>query len=529
MIDGYLPQNAPWAHQATALERMRGQKFFALLMAMRTGKSYVTTTDFGRLELAGEVDDLMIVAPAGVYRTWEKDFQKHASLDLLERTRTYTWSADQQGVTENKRLLNFLAWRKGPRFLLINIEAMSSVKRARELAVIFAGQRRTYGAVDEATTIKNIDSQRSDFVNYKLRDKLEYRRILTGLPTPRSPLDLFGEFWFLSEEILGFDNYVAFEKRYAEIMRICMLPTPVLQAKLVKVNRAPKMKLEGIGWVDIKDLSRGDLLLELERKRVYVQTVPKLKGYRNEEELAERIKPYSFRIRLEDCYDMPPKTYAIREVSMTKEQRKIYDDLKKFSTAQLSEEAHVTPNMVLTRMLRLHQVLCGHVVDDDGEEHEIPENRTQEVLNLLQEYDGKAIIWCTYDSDINKITEALRKEYGPNSVSRFWGGNRKTREQEEAAFLTDPERRFMAATPAAGGKGRTWTNANLLVYYSNNDNLENRIQSEDRGSGVDKKDFVNVVDIVVPGTVDMAFLQSMRDKILMSNVITGDNWRQWVV
>jgi SNF2 family DNA or RNA helicase len=114
-------------------------------------------------------------------------------------------------------------------------------------------------------------------------------------------------------------------------------------------------------------------------------------------------------------------------------------------------------------------------------------------------------------------------------VARFWGGNRDTREDEERRFLNDPQCQYMVATAAAGGRGRTWTVADLVVYYSNTADLEHRSQSEERAQGVDKVNSVLYVDLIAPGTVDEKMLSTLRRKINMAAAITSDTWREWVI
>jgi hypothetical protein len=186
--------------------------------------------------------------------------------------------------------------------------------------------------------------------------------------------------------------------------------------------------------------------------------------------------------------------------------------------------------VVIAQILRLHQVLCGHTRSETHQLHEIPERRTEELLDLLEEYaHGKAVIWCSYDFSINRVVAALSKVYGSNSVARFWGGNLPTREQEEKRFKEDPACRFMVATPAAGGKGRTWSNADLVVYYSSSYDLEHRDQSEMRVQGIDKTRAVDYVDLVAPNTIDMKILQTLRAKMNLAATITGANWREWLL
>ena len=170
-------------------------------------------------------------------------------------------------------------------------------------------------------------------------------------------------------------------------------------------------------------------------------------------------------------------------------------------------------------------------MDEQGNEHEIETNRTKELIAAIEEIedDQKIIIWCIYDDDIRRVVAALRTKYGEGSVARFWGGNRKTREQEERQFQNNPDVRFMVATQSAGGRGRMWAVANTVIYYSNSDNLDHRSQSEERPKAMNKQTPIAYIDLVVPNTVDMKFITSLRRKIDMATTITGDNYQEWLV
>lgn len=473
----YRSRLKPYAHQQKALDLLKGKEFFALWMAMRTGKTKVTLDDFGRLADKGEVLDLLIIAPAGVYMTWIDEVEKHMDPDLS--VAVHAWSAQDKSTKELDKFLK----RGGVRILLVNVEALSMVKRAQELCVQFVKQRGAMVVVDESTTIKNHRAKRTKFLLTQVGPLAKKRRLLSGLPTPKSPLDAWGQFEFLKPGLLGFPKYARFEREFAV-------------TKLLPINGR------------------------------YISVVV---GYRNTEKLAKIMEPHRFRVLLSDCYDMPEKIYSRREVTMDPEQERIYKSLAKSSMADLNGKGFVTATEVIVQMLRLHQVLCGHVIDEIGERHVIPERRVRELLNLLEEYEGKAIIWCTYGYNVEDVTDALREKYGEKSVARFWGGNKATREAEEKVFKTDPECRFMVATPSAGGRGRNWSIADLVVYFSSTPDLEHRAQSEDRTQEVGKKKSTLYVDLVVPGTVDEKILKALRNKINLSSTITGDNFREWLV
>lgn len=496
----YVSRRKPRVKQAEALKRMKGRKVFALLMAMRTGKTKVILDDFGHLWVEGLADDLCVIAPLGALPPWVGAVDDEWPTTMRSKARVYLWEGRPTSNKGKKELADFLAYRDGPRLLLINIEALSGVEDAQLLIAKFAKQRKCVGVVDESTVIKNPTAKRTKFMCKKIAPLFVYRRILSGLITPRSPLDLYAQFYFLDKAILGHDSYFTFRNRYAVL----------------------------------KQMDFGGRKVDI------------VVGYRDEAQLRALIEPHSFRVRLEDCYDMPASVYEPVYVEMTPEQDRIYKELKQFATAKIEGEAYVSAQIVIAQLLRMHQVVLGHTKDEEGNTHLIPENRTQALVDLLDNYDGKAIIWCSYDIDIRKLSERLEKEFGPTKeefkyaretgmeppppvVARFWGGNKKQREDEERIFKTKAGCRFILATPDAGGRGRTWDMADLVLYFSSKDNLEHRAQSEERPKGDGKKRPIIYRDFIVKNTVEVKIVKALRNKINMAAVINGDTWREWLI
>lgn len=347
--------------------------------------------------------------------------------------------------------------------------------------------------VDESTTIKNDRAIRTKEV-MALRPLADLRRILTGMISPRSPVDLYSQFEFLDWRILGHESIYTFKRRY------CVLEEMRVFGGLDKKGK-PKFRK-----IDV--------------------TV----GYKNLPELQTKIAPYSYRVLKADCLDLPPKIYSpFRYVEMTEEQKRLYNDLVLFSTAELRSAVHITTTMIITKMLRLHQITCGHTVDEEGNMHDVKSNRIDELMQVIEEHSGKAIIWVNYRREIEKIVETLEKEYGKGSVAQFHGGNKKTRGISEGSFLSNPFCRFMVATQSAGGRGNTWVNASLVIYFSNNYDLEMRMQSEDRSHRDGLKHSVTYVDLVAQGTVDEKILKALRKKLDMTTLISGENYREWII
>lgn len=464
-------------------------------MGMRTGKTKVCLDDFGRMELEQKVQNLCVLAPAGVYDTWETACSEHLSLDLQKRYRIARWKSGG-GVGYKAGWDKFLNDTSGkPRIMIMNIEALSVVKQAKEDLLTFLSQGPNVTAVDESTCIMGYNSKRTGFVCSEVAPLATYKRILSGLPTPKSPLDIYSQFEFLNWRILGHRSWFSYRARYAKLKTI-RVPIP--------------------GQLDYKGKQKE-------------RDVKIITGFQNVEELYDKIAPFSYRKRLQDCYGMPEKVYQIRKVQHTPEQKRLYKEMKQYSTADLGDGTNATASIVIAKMAKLHQINCGHIKDEWGNFKTFTENRTTELGELLREYDGKAIIWCAYDYDVRHVSEYLRKEYGHQSFSQFWGGNKAVREGEEVRFKTDPHCLYMVATAGAGGRGRDWAVANLAVYYSYVDNLEHNSQSEERTQKMEKSVSVLNVYLVTPGTVDESYVHSMREKIDLSTMIMNDGYQRWLV
>ena len=75
--------------------------------------------------------------------------------------------------------------------------------------------------IDESTTIKNPSAKRTKNI-LKLASTSKYRRIMTGSPVTKNPLDLYSQCEFLDPYLLDFGSFYSFRNRYAE-MKLYML------------------------------------------------------------------------------------------------------------------------------------------------------------------------------------------------------------------------------------------------------------------------------------------------------------------
>ena len=481
MIKHYKFKTKPYEHQLEALEKSWAQKTYALFMEMGTGKSKVLVDNIAMLYDRGAIRGVLIVAPKGVYKNWH-DIEIPVHLpDHVEHTKVL-WEPTQ---TKKKQLELDTLFDGGAdlKVLIMNIEAFSTNKGldfAHSFLNIFLGKALI--GIDESTTIKNPTAKRTKNI-LKIGNLASYRRILTGSPVTKSPLDLFSQCLFLDPYHLGYDSYYAYRSRYA-------------------------------------------LMLDRNFGGRKVQIVD---SYRRLGELAEKLDSFSYRVLKEDCLDLPPKVFTKRVVELTDEQDKIYAQMKQMALALLNDKVMSTVN-VMTQLMRLHQVTCGTFKADDGTITPLKNNRLTALLDCLEEVEGKVIIWATYREDIKKIVETLKKAYGEASTVEYHGGVDTAYRQDHIAQFQDKTSptRYFVGNPQTGGYGITLTAANTVIYYSNSYDLEKRLQSEDRAHRIGQTGSVTYVDLIAEGTIDENIVKALRSKINIANEIMGEDIKDWI-
>jgi len=481
MIDHYRFKTKPYEHQKDALKKSWAQETYALFMEMGTGKSKVLVDNIAMLYDRGAIRGALIIAPKGVYKNWDQiEFPVHMP-EHIEFTKVL-W---EPHITKKKQYeLDTLFDDKGDlKILIMNVEAFSTSKGldfAHSFLNIFNG--RALIGVDESTTIKSPTAKRTKNI-LKIADLAKYRRILTGSPVTKSPLDLYSQCEFLDPYHLGHSSYYSFRGRYAQMVR------------------------RNFGGRQV------DLVV----------------GYRRLGELTEKLDKFSYRVLKEDCLDLPEKIYTKRFIDLSQEQKKLYDQMKQIALAELDGKVMSSVN-VMTQLMRLHQITCGHFKSDDGEVQKLKNNRLDQLVELLDETEGKVIIWANYREDIKNIVDALKKAYGDASTVEYHGGVDPTLRQENIALFQEKNgpTRYFVGNAQTGGYGITLTAANTVVYYSNNYDLEKRLQSEDRAHRIGQTGSVTYVDFVAENTIDDKIVKALRSKINIANEIMGEDIKDWI-
>ena len=472
----YPYKTKPYEHQRNALEESAQKTQWAYFMEMGTGKTKVTIDNMAYLYFKKQITAVLVIAPKSVYTVWENEIETHMPSEL--KYKIFKWNIDKP-----KDYVN-LNKSKELRIFLMNVEALSTKRGVDGASDYLIKNKLNFVVLDESTTIKNRSAKRTKNI-LGLRKLSHIRRILTGSPITKSPLDLFTQCQFLSPELLGFSSYLAFRNRYAEMTDI-----PVGSGRFISVP----------------------------------------KYYKRLQELEQKMKYFSTRIRKDQCLDLKPKVRQKRYVELEGENKKLYEKLRTNALA-IVEDSTISFSNKLTEIIKLHQVCNGFTKNDDGQIMALHKQKINTLEEILNETDGKVIIFANYIYNINEIVTFLQQKYGEKSTVSIYGAvNVEDRQEAVKKIQEDEDTRFIVINPTTGGFGLTLTAVNTVIYYSNNYNLEVRMQSEDRAHRMGQKGTVVYIDIVAKNTLDEAIMKSLTNKgQIAAKTLGEEDLKSWLL
>ena len=487
----------PYAHQAQCL-RLHGERSaFALTAEMGTGKTWIVLINTAQLYVTKRCDAALILAPNGVHTNWtRKELPKHMPDGV-----PYVAAAWGGKVSEQKMLERLMRPMDPLRIMTMNWEAMATTK-GFEAAAKFCESSRSLAIIcDESDWMKSPKALRTKNL-FKLRGYSRWRRIMTGTPFDGTPFSAFTQYNFLDPTILRCTNYTAFKSEYSHTMAKYH---PLVQhiMKKNKLRWAPQLiERDGEGR-------------------------PK---YKNLEQLARLIGPYTFRVLKKDCLDLPEKLYKTITFKLTEEQRRVYRKAEK--ECRLEFQGEEMPFVKLAIATKLSQVTSGYYLHPFATEPVRIDGRNpklellRERIIAIVEAGHQVIIWARYKVQIHDIAEMIQgirlgdegDERQIPFVTYFGETERDARTQAIDDFESGKARVFVG-NQQAGGSGITLVAASYMIYFSNNFSMRDRLQSEDRAHRIGQTQNLTIIDIVAEGTVDEEVVDALVDKKDVSEVI----------
>ena len=501
-VDGFMSALPPYKHQIVCFSSARDAEYFALLLEMGCGKTKVVIDvicdrarraiakweETGRVGIAPQYR-VLIVAPTSVCSNWGREFAKHTILDanVVQLRGSQMQRLNALGELSNDLTTPLLVG-------VVNYEGVGVL--AAVAGDLFVQHGWDLCVADESIKIKNQDTKRAKAL-YKVGAYAASRFILTGLPITKNTEDLFGQFHFLKPGSLGFDSFTKFRNYYTE-------PGYFGGSGSYKKERLP--------------------------------------------ELQERMSRFSFSIRLNQCVDLPAKSYQTLDIEMGKEQAAAYSKMANdliVDLENLGDRAGETLNtpedvaaelqaiaaprsekfslasIVLVQLLRLQQITAGFLKLSDGTIHRFsPNPKLDAIEEYMEEIDDndKVIVWSNFREDLEQVQARFEKKHG---VALFYGGlSAQAKDNAINRFTTSPNCRIFAGNQQSGGFGINLVEATHALYLSNCYSLQERYQSEARNHRIGTTRPVIYSDLVVPNSIDEIVLERIKAKKDLSDLLT---------
>lgn len=478
--------------QIDALRASYGKRNFAYLMEMGTGKTWTTLADAERAFIEGKIDALAVIAPKGVHTNWVR---REIPTHLGVRSFCVAWRGkptSKKRQAELDKLFSPFPDGNAPtlRVFTINIDAVNRPE-GYETLEDFLKSFRTMLVMDESTRIKNPQATRTKKC-IKLRTHAEARRILSGKPITKGPIDLYSQFEFLKSGLLGTTSYRAFVAEFAVLVPS---DSPKMQAILRKTGA------RGIPQVVETDENGNKL-------------------WKNLDKLHRLIQPHSFRVRKDECLSLPPKVYKQLTFQLSPSQRKVYERLEE-DYAYITRDLEDKSFQAIAARTKMKQVTSGFI-HIDGAPVLLPEDQADSdrmalFKEVIEDVEGQAIVWAMFEEEIDQIVKAL-KDAGKSVVTYY--GKTKAADREKAIddFQAGKADWFVGHA-AAAGIGLTLTAAETMVYYSCSFDNELRSQSEDRAHRIGQTKTVVIIDLVAEDTIDEDVLRSLASKTAVADYV----------
>ena len=478
-------KTTPKEHQKYIFELSRNEDVYAYLMEQGTGKTKPTIDIVAWQYMGGNINALFTVAPNGVHKNWSsRELPKHMPAHVPFIAVPYVSNPNKAEKAMMEKLMD--PAYEGLRILTMSYDSVIT-KKGRAFAEKFLMINRVMMVLDESQKIKNPSRKiKRSNICVKLGLLAKIRRILSGTAITQAPFDLYMQYKFLDESILGFPSYTPFKHHFG-----------VWEKKPTKNNR----------------------------QGFYEEFIE----YKNMDELVRLIKPHTYRVEKKDCLDIPDKEYESRIVPMSREQKKLYSELWKDSRIELEgymdaliageqDSKSVAPKNALTKLLRLQQLTGGYLATEDKEVTQVSNTKLLATQEIIEDSHGKVIVWARFQNELQAIAQMCR-DNNIGFVEYHGRVDQKARHANIDKFQEDPSCRVFISQQQSGGTGITLTAATTVIYYSNDFSLENRLQSEDRNHRIGQANKVTYIDLECEGTIDQRVIQVLTDKARVANDI----------
>lgn len=447
---------------------------FALLHEQGLGKTMTSIALTGTLAHEDGLQRVLVVCPTSVIGVWVAEFNKWAA---------YPHTVAAMRGTAAQRLKALRALKDAPpvstihggdgvRVLVCNYEILG--RNAEILGAVedFAPELII---CDEAHRIKTISTRQSKALK-RLASVGKWRIAATGTPVANLAIDVYGIYYWLDESIFG-SSRTAFVARYAHTA----------------------------------DLPGGGMMVTAMKKDMLA-------------DLSRRVHSIAHRATKADSLDLPDMMDVVVPVELEPKARKFYTQLRHESITQLDSGDVVVAAHVLTKALRLQQLVGGWAKAEGDRVQRVSEAKMRALKEFLADLDGKVVIFCRFTMEAREVRDVAHA-MGLDPV--FIDGSVSSGQRSDLIekFQTDDACRVFVGQIQATSTGITLHAANQCVFYSTGYSLSEYEQAKARVHRIGQESKVTYTHLVATDTVDERIVSSLREKKTIADIVADNTWR----
>ncbi len=179
-----------------------------------------------------------------------------------------------------------------------------------------------------------------------------------------------------------------------------------------------------------------------------------------------RVMQPAIRFATRDCIDLPPTTFVTRETTLTDDQQKAFTEMMRSFKTDAANGTITAANAAI-KLSKLLQICCGVAYGVDGEVLIPATPRVQLVKELIEESEGKVLVFVPLTAPLLWVAEELRKVYGEAAVAVVHGETTKNQRDEIfSQFQRAAYPNVIVANPGTLSHGLTLTEASTTIWYA---------------------------------------------------------------
>lgn len=510
-------------YQEEAVKFLTAHPKAILASAMGSGKTFSAIV----AALHGGYKHILIIAPASVKKTWEKELSLLVPKDDITIVNGSEWVDARFTIINYDILKNFYKIPKQKihvKELNVNdkgdvvteIKEKEIVSRSHNIINNAMSDSQLFQShfdliiIDEAHRLSNTSSGRykiiSDFVK---RAKPNGVFELTGTPITNRPINFFNLLKIIDCPLANdWEYYVT---RYCDGKSFYKKNErnahTALYLKKVKKN----------SWYDLTPAEKDTLNGILEKK---CHKIWKTDGSSNLDELQELLKPFYLRRMKEEFGNMVSKTVKVLHYNLTPEQREDYNSVwVEYRDSKLENVSSFEDGIKTIEETEKYKKITEGVLLRQWLAHEMLTNTISLVKKCIK-LGHKVVVFCSFDDEIN----TLKEEFGDIAVKHNGKMTTKYKDKSVESFQNNPDIKVFIGNINSAGVGLTLTASDVAVFNSFSWVSGDNLQAEDRIHRLNQTKDCTVYYQVFTDT----FYEEMLDKVrgkqdIIDNIIITEN------